>query len=465
MALTADVRTGRPAPPSEPSVTEQLAEFIAPLRADDIPSEVLEAASLYTLDWLGCAIAGLPTRPGEIVLRYTAQQPAGPISALGLREGRSAQVAAFHNGAVSHITEMDDVDRASVIHPGAVVIPAALAIAEERQRTGRDLLAAVVIGYEVAIRIGESVGKTHYFHWHNTSTCGVFGAAAAAGWLLGLSRDQLVWALGSAGTQASGLWQFIQDGSMSKHLHTGHAASSGVLAAELAALGFTGARHILEGSQGFWAATAPDGDPAAVTRGLGQGSWKLPGVSLKPYPSCRHTHSTVDAALRLRARAGQVEPEQVRRTEVEGYRSMLDLCDNPDPQSLYAAKFSVHYTAARALLDGQLRLGDFSDARIHEPRVRALMARTTVRLAADLDRRYPAQFPARVTLELADGRRLTEEVLTPKGDPENALTRSEVEAKFVGMLQGTPYEGREQQYIEEIHRLAERPTVRGLLQL
>lgn len=464
MALTADVRTGRQAP-GAPSVTEQLAAFIAPLRAGDIPSNVLEAASLYTLDWLGCAIAGLPTRPGEIMLRYTAKQPDGPVSVLGLSAGRSAQVAALHNGAVSHITEMDDVDRASVIHPGAVVIPAALAIAEERERSGRDLLAAVVIGYEVAIRVGESVGKTHYYHWHNTATCGVFGAAAAAGWLMDLSAEQLVWALGSAGTQASGLWQFIQDGSMSKHLHTGHAASSGVLAAELAALGFTGARHILEGSQGFWAATAPDGDPAAVTRGLGQGSWKLPGVSLKPYPSCRHTHSAVDAALRLRAQVGAIEPGQVVKLEVEGYRSMLDLCDNPNPQSMYAAKFSVQYTTSRALLDGHLRLSDFGDAQIHEPRVRALMARTTVRLADDLDRRYPAQFPARVTLELADGRRLTEEVLTPKGDPENALTRAEVEAKFVGMLQGTPYEGREQRYLDEIRRLAERDTVKGLLTL
>ena len=377
---------------------------------------------------------------------------------------RSPQVAALHNGTVSHIVEMDDVDRASVIHPGAVVIPAALAVAERLEKGGRDLLAAVTLGYEVAIRIGESVGKTHYFHWHNTSTCGVFGAAAAAGWLLGLDRDRMVWALGNAGTQASGLWQFIQEGAMSKHLHTGRAAANGVLAAELAECGFTGARRILEGSQGFWAATAPDGDPSAATSGLGEG-WKLPGVSIKPYPSCRHTHSAVDAALKLRERIGQLAPEQIASLEIDGYHSILDLCDNPNPNSLYAAKFSVHYTAARALLDGHPRLNDFSDEAIGEPRIAAVMARTTARLDERLDRLYPAQFPARLTLTLADGRTLTEEVLSPKGDPENALTREELESKFVGMLADTPYAGREQRYLEEIRRLPDRPTMRGLLTL
>src|SRR5262249_6843189 len=162
--------------------------------------------------------------------------------------------------------------------------------------------------------------KTHYFHWHNTSTCGVFGAAAAAGWLLRFDQERMVWALGNAGTQASGLWQFIQDGTMSKHLHAGRAASNGVLAAELADCGFTWARRILEGSQGFWAATAPDGDREAVTRGLGSDPWKLPGVSIKPYPSCRHTHAAVDAALALHKQLGQLRPEQVARLEIEGYK-------------------------------------------------------------------------------------------------------------------------------------------------
>lgn len=463
MAVTADLQTRSEAQNTGPSLTEQLAEFVVRTRAEDIPEHVIHTAAGFVLDTLGCAIAGLPSKPARAVMPYTERQPTGPASCLGLGEGRTAEVAAFHNGALAHIVEMDDVDRGSVTHPGAVMIPAALAVAEELGRSGRDFLVAVILGYEVAIRIGESVGKRHYFHWHNTSTCGIFGAAAAAGWLIGLNQDQLTWALGNAGTMAFGLWQFIQEGAMSKHVHTGRAAANGVLAAELARYDFTGARRILEGPQGFFAAMCPDGDPSVVTRGLGDGTWKLPGVSIKPYPSCRHTHSAVDAALRLRQQLGPIEPDQVARIDVAGYHSILDLCDNPNPRSLYAAKFSIYYTVARALLDGQLRLNDFTDDAITEPRVGDLMAKTTACLDERLDRLYPAQFPARVTLRLTDGRVLTEEVLTPKGDPECALSDDDLDTKFLGMLRGTPYAGREEELRAAFRGLPERGSVQGLL--
>lgn len=465
MAITADLQKRVETTADQPSATERLAELVVRTRAADLSDDLLEATTGFVLDWLGCSIAGLPANPGQALLKLTARQPRGDVSVLGFADGRSARDAAFHNGAMSHITEMDDVDHGSVTHPGAVVIPAALAVAEQRQATGRDFLAAVALGYEVMIRVGESVGKTHYVHHHNTATCGVFGAAAAAGWLLGLSREQLVWALGSAGTQAAGLWQFLQDGTMSKQLHTGGSASDGVLAAELAECGFTGAREILDGSQGFWAAMAPDAIPEAITRGLGQRNWKLPGVSIKPYPSCRHTHSAVDAALRLRHQLGRIEASDIAAVEVWGYHSVLDLCNNPNPNNQYSAKFSIHYTVARALLDGHLRLNDFTDEQMSEPRVREVMARTTVRLDDRLDSLYPAQFPARVALTLSDGRSLSEEVLSPKGDPENALSREELEQKFLGMLDGTPYAGREQRYLTEIRELAERGSMRGFLAL
>ena len=445
----------------DPSLTEQLAQFLVTTRAEDVPAEVRTQAAWWILDWLGCAIAGLGTEPGRILSRHTADQPVGVASCLGLAEGRSPQAAALHNGSVSHIVEMDDVDRASVIHPGAVVIPAALAIAERIEASGRDLLATVTLGYEVAIRVGEAVGKTHYFHWHNTATCGVFGAAAAAGWLLGLDAPRMTWTLGSAGTQAGGLWEFIADGAMSKHLHAGRAAANGVLAAELGALGFTGARRILEGRQGFFAATAPDGDPSAVTVDLGRG-WKLPGVSIKPYPSCRHTHSAVDAALRLRQEHG-LTGHDVERVEIGAYHSVLDLTDNPTPRHLYAAKFSVQYCVARALLDGALRLGDFTDERIAEPAARDLMARSQVRLDPALDARYPREFPAEVRLVLRDGRSVSALVLNPKGDPEAPLTPDELADKFRGMLPGSPYEARAEKLLETVVGLDQQRNVRGLL--
>src|SRR5688572_12239680 len=201
------------------SLSEQVAALVASTRADAIPDDVLQTAAWWVLDWLGAAIAGLDSAPGRIMLAHSGAQPAGPSSCIGMVVGRPTQVAALHNGAISHVVEMDDVHRAAVIHPAVVVVPAALAVAEQIGATGRDFLTAVVIGYEVAIRVGESVGKTHYFHWHNSSTCGVFGAAAAAGWLLGLDQQRMTWALGNAGTQAGGLWEFIADGAMSKVLH------------------------------------------------------------------------------------------------------------------------------------------------------------------------------------------------------------------------------------------------------
>ncbi len=451
------------APPVDRSLTEQLAAFVTTTHAEDVPPRVRTQAAWFVLDWLGCAIAGLDTPPGRIFGRHTAEQPPAGSSCLGLAEGRSPQAAALHNGGVSHIVEMDDVDRASVIHPAAVVVPAALATAERVGASGRDFLAAVTLGYEVAIRVGEAVGKTHYFHWHNTATCGVFGATAAAGWLLGLDESRMTWALGNAGTQAGGLWEFIADGAMSKHLHTGRAAANGVLAAELAALGFTGARTILEGRQGFFAATAPDGEPRAVVAGLGNG-WKLPGVSIKPYPSCRHTHSAVDAALQLRREHG-LRADDVERVEIGAYHSVLDLTDNPTPGHLYAAKFSVQYCTARALLDGALRLSDFTDARIAEPAARQLMARMAVSLDPELDARYPREFPASVRLFLRDGRTVETTVLNPKGDPENPLSEEELAAKFRDMLPVTVYAGRAEALLEAVIGLDSRPDVRGLLGL
>lgn len=458
------VQITSPAPATRPidaSLTEQLAGFVAGVRTADVPAPVLETAAWWVLDWLGCAIAGLDTPPGRILTEHAAVQPAGPISCLGLPGGRSTQVAALHNGGVSHIVEMDDVHRAAVIHPAAVVVPAALAVAEQTGASGRDFLASVVLGYEVAIRVGEAVGKTHYFHWHNTSTCGGFGAAAAAGWLLGLDAERLTWALGNAGTQASGLWEFIADGAMSKHLHTGRAAANGVLAAELASLGFTGARKILEGRQGFFAATAPDGNPGAVTAGLGNG-WKLPGASIKPYPSCRHTHPSVDAALALRREHGLTAAD-VERIEIDAYRSVLDLTDNPTPAHLYAAKFSVQYCVARALTDGALLLSDFTDERISEPTMRDLMQRTAVRLDPDFDAQYPTAFPSRVRFVLWDGRRVETVVSNPKGDPEAPLSQAELRAKFLGMVGDSMYGARAEDLVEVVTSLKERPDVRGLL--
>ena len=414
----------------ETSLTERLADWQLRRRQTGFAAADIDAACLLVLDWLGSALAGLGTDTGQIFVNYARLQPVGEATVLGLAEGRSAEVAALVNGALSHIVEMDDVERESVTHPAAVVIPAALAIAERVEASGLDLLAAVVAGYEVMVRVGAALGAEHYHHFHNTSTAGVFGAAAAAGWLLNLDRDQLVWALGNAGTQAAGLWQFNEEGALTKPLHPGRAAANGVLAATLSRLGLTGARQILEGERGFFAGLAPRGNPQRVVEHLGEPAepLRVHAISIKPHASCRHTHAPIDAALALHARLSAVE--DIAQVRIGTYRAALTLCDKPDPRTAPDAKFSLQYCVATALRRGRVDLAQFSDAALADPTVRALLPHIEVAMEPARDAAYPACWSAAVRVTLGDGRTIEAAQDRPKGDPENPLTPAELEEKF-----------------------------------
>jgi len=449
---------------NRPSLTERLSAFLVATQSTALPPFVVDDAKYYTLDWLGSAVAGMVTEPGRMLLAYAASQAGQGETVIGLGERRNADLAALPNGGLSHIVEMDDLDRASVVHPAAPVIPAALAMGEREGRSGLDFLTAVVLGYEVAIRVGEAVGRSHYRFWHNTATCGVFGAAAAAGWLLGLDKEQMVWALGNAGTMAAGLWEFIADGAMSKHLHAGRAASSGLLAADLAKRGFTGARYILEGERGFFAATCSDTRPELVTQGLapGMADYRISGVSIKPYPSCRHTHPAIDAALAL-YREHKLALEHIEEVEIDTYQAALALTDNPFPPHPYAAKFSLHYCVACALARGRVELDDFKPEALEDEAVRRLMAKISVGLSEELDSHYPREWPARVRVLLADSRELVQLVKVPKGDPENPLTQAELEEKFRLLVTGAGYEEMADVLIKGVNRLERLEKVRQLL--
>jgi 2-methylcitrate dehydratase PrpD len=418
---------------AEPSLTERLVDWQLSRRRGGFAAADLEAARLLVLDWLGSALAGLGTDTGRIFLQYARLQPAGPVTLLSLAEGRSVEVAALVNGALSHIVEMDDVERESVTHPAAVVIPAALAVAEQVGASGCDVLAAVVAGYEVMVRVGAALGAEHYYHFHNTATAGVFGAAAAAGWLLGLDRERLVWALGNAGTQASGLWQFNEEGALTKPLHPGRAAANGVLAATLAQLGLTGARHILEGDRGFFAGLAPRGQPLRVTERLGAADepLRVHAISIKPYASCRHTHAPIDAALALRRQLPAAA--NIERVTIRTYQAALTLCDKPDPRTTPDAKFSLQYCVASALLRGRAGLAEFSDTALTDRNLRALLPAIAVVVDTAAEAAYPACWSAAVRVTLADGRTFDSAQDRPKGDPENPLSPTELEHKFSGL--------------------------------
>ena len=276
-------------PPTSP--TAQLAAFAADLRFDAIPASVIAKTEDLLVDWFGSAVAGKGARPVETITSFAASMGPtdGPAEVLIHRSRSSAYFAAMANAAASHVAEQDDVHNGSVFHPATVVFPAALAMAQTLGSSGQQLLTAAVAGYEVGIRVGEFLGRSHYKVFHTTGTAGTLAAAAAAGSLLGLNAAQMQHAFGSAGTQSAGLWEFLRTAADSKQVHTAHAAAAGLMSAWLARDGFTGAAHILEGPQGMAAGMSSDADPAKLSDGLGT-RWATAETSFKYHASCRHTH-------------------------------------------------------------------------------------------------------------------------------------------------------------------------------
>jgi 2-methylcitrate dehydratase PrpD len=423
-------------------VTRRLAEIAAATTSADLSDEVLAHTQRAVLDWLGSAMAGALEPPARMAQRVAAGLGRSDEAIVFAGGRASAAAAAFANGVASHILELDDIHKGSTVHAAAPVVPAALAVAEREHATGLEFLTAVALGYETAFRIGEAVNPSHYRFWHPTGTAATFGAAVAAGALVRLDAEQMRHALGSAGTQAAGLWEFNADGSMSKHLHPGKAAFNGVLAADLARAGFTGASRILEGERGFFRAMSTAADPTRITDGLGVG-WKIGENGYKLYSCCGHTHTAIDVALEMREREGWSAAEALAALEgieIETYGPGHEIVKEMNPRSPYQAKFSLAYCVAVALLEGQVGLAQFSADRfgpdgVRVPAIAALLDRTRVAVAEPLTRKYPAAWPARVTLVRRDGARLQAASDYPRGNPENPVSTARLQDKLVELVE------------------------------
>lgn len=432
---------------------------LASICARPVDSGTLERAALHVQDWLGCAAAGACEAVGVPLATWAASRPPGPAATLtGQRVGMLD--ACLVNGAFGNPLEMDDVHRAAILHPGPVVIPAALAVGEAMRASAGDVLAAIVRGYEAMIRVGVAAGPGHYAFWHPTATCGVFGAAMAAASLLRLGTDATVAALGNAGTQAAGLWQVRHEDVMAKQLHTAHAAHAGVLAADWAQYGFSGARTILEGPQGFFAALG-GGDPQKVTAGP-DAPWKIFEVSFKPWPACRHAHPLIDAALALRQGLSADALAAIDVIEVCTYTDAIKFCDRPAPLTALAAKFSLQHCAATVLLHGRPELAHFEPAVLAEPRVAALRSRVRLATAEPYASAYPAHFGAALTVHTG-GRTHEYAVNDALGDPENPLSRDAIDAKARTLMQhGLWTESRIDAAMQALRNLPGAPTLAGL---
>jgi len=336
-------------------------------------------------------------------------------------------VAAVANAAASHFAEQDDVHNGSVFHPAAVVFPPALAVAQAIGASGADLLTASVVGYEVGIRVGEFLGRSHYRIFHTTGTAGTVAAAAAVGWLLKLDAQQMAHAFGSAGTQAAGLWEFLRTAADSKQLHTAHAAGAGLTAAYLAADGFTGAKQIFDGQQGMAAGMSTDADPAKLSAGLGQ-RWALAETSFKFHASCRHTHPAADALQQL-MREHHLAASAVAQVTAQVHQGAIDVLGPVvDPQTVHQAKFSMGTVLGLIAVQGRAGLTEF-DADYRSAEVVAFRDKVGMALDAEVDTAYPARWIGKVLVTTTDGRQLAARVDEPKGDPGNTLSRPELEDK------------------------------------
>lgn len=449
------------------NVTRSLAGFAARLEFGVLDGDLVLRFKKYLLDAIGCGLHGASQPWARIVNQYIQEQGGKEESTLWLQNfrGPSANVA-LGLGVMIHGFDFDDYHNAK-IHPGAPVIPAAMAVGEAIGASGRDILTALVAGYETMIRVSLATGPnaSRLKGWHLTGTTGTFGAAAAAGNLLGLNGEQMASALGMAGTQSAGLWAFLADGAMSKRFHPGRAGQSGVMAAMLARKGFQGPTQILETEDGgFCKATSDQVDLSLITIELGT-RFLCRDVNIKPYACCASSHSAIDAVFELR-KGQRFAPSDVERIRVKTAESVKLQCGfEYRAMGVVQAQMSLQYIVAVSLVDGAALLEQFSDTRISEPQVMALAGRVEVVTDPEMDKLYPGRYANKVEIFLKGGQRFEARIDFARGSAESPMDFSEVAGKFRSPAGPVFTEDRVDQLIETVERLELLDDIRELTRL
>lgn len=409
--------------------TQVFARFAHEAAQRALPPEVLHHAQRAVIDWYASLYPGLATPAVQVLEATMAEDLDRGDARLAQGRAATARAAALINGTAAHAAEVDDSFRDAMVHPGAATIAAALAVAQASHATGADFLRAVVLGYEVSTRIGVVMGRPHYRFWHNTGTMGSFGAAAAAGSLLGLDEDAHAQALALAATFTAGLQQAFRSEAMAKPLHAGRAAEAGVLAAQLASRGMRSSLDVLEGDAGLGAAMGSGPDWSQIGATLGR-DWHITRLTFKNHVGCGHTFAAIDGALALQQQHGFSHAD-IDAVHLGVYQPTLDIAPHVDPQTADQARFSLHYMVASALVHGSVRLSAFGSARLNDPATRTLMQRISKTLDPEVDAGFPGRRAARVTFTLRDGRVLTHLQPDRKGDPELPLSDTDLEGKLI----------------------------------
>lgn len=414
------------------TLSGHLATHVASLRATDLPEDALHAVRRAMVDYLACALPGAAMPVTQALARWAAAQGAKAVATpLGFAQGLSASEAAFVNGAAAHALDFDDGQTRGSVHPGGVVFSAAFAAAEATGAGMEALIAAVAAGYDVTLRIAGAIHPTSAdAGWHNTPVAGVFGATAAAARLHGLDAATTQHALGIAASFAGGIRQYLHDGAEVKRLHPGKAARDGIICAELAAEGITGALACLEGRHGLFNATVRDrADPAQITDRLGE--WHpVTSAYFKPYPCCRHYHAAIDAILALRHEEG-LRPEQITGIEIGLYGVGVRGHDHKTARNLLEAQMSAPCAIAAALIHGRLGVAELVPESFEAPEAQRLLGATRTVIDADCEAVYPGTRSGVVTLTLQNGSSLSRRVRDPKGEGDNPLSDADLGDKFL----------------------------------
>ncbi|MBL41845.1 MAG: hypothetical protein CMM49_04195 [Rhodospirillaceae bacterium] len=395
----------------------------------EITSQDRYRASLHFLDWIGCAFIGSVSGTGKVFYDFSISSMKGNAAILN-GELCPPEVASFVNGSLGNIFEMDDIHRTSILHPGPVIIPAALAAAQEYSSNSETFLNSIICGYEAMIRLGESIGKEHYKFFHNTATCGSFGSGIAVGKVLNLNDEQLINVLGNCGSVIGGLWQMRNEDVMTKQFHNANAARTGFTTAILAKNGLTGPKFILEGPQGVYAAIGKDGDPQKIISD-NYPNWKIFDTSFKPWAACRHAHPVIDATLNLKKK---ISPADINNVKIKTYKDAIKFCDRVSPKNVIDAKFSLQHVFATTLIDGPPSISSFDEKNYKRGDIDSLRKKINLVVSQKIEESYPEHYGAELEIDLYSGDKLKVFQKDALGDPGNPITERDVIKKFITLM-------------------------------
>jgi len=440
------------------TIAEQFADYIYHTSYDDIPKDIQRFAKLCILDWIGVTLGGSKEPVSDILLSLIDIMGGNPhATIIGKRVKTNALFAALINGTMSHALDFDDTHKGAGIHPSVCLAPAAVAVAEYKKASGKDLITAFIIGFEVAARIGIAAGQTHYEDgWHATATIGRFSAMASAAKLMGLSPEQIVNAFGITGTQVSGLREVF--GTMSKPFHAGKAAMDGILSIALARRNFDSSHEIFEGRFGLKTVFSPKSEYNDMLTGLGK-QFHIQDIAFKPYASALATHSTIQTIEAMR-KEENINGADVEEIQIEFGPLPFSVVNRKNPQKVLEGKFSVQHCAAIALIRGRVGRDMFNSTELNDPQIMAMRDRINVLLNPELTR-----FETIVTVKTKQGNTLKEFIKESKGSPGVPLTFPEMKEKFIDLATSVIPTENAEKIIEKIGRLQEIEDVNEIISL